>query len=229
MGGERKKRRMGIPLSAALGNGMAEGVGEASRASAAEAIEARALARAQAAEADDELAALTREARQGSEAAFSAIFERFQTPIVNYVYRLVSDWELAHDLAQDTFLKAYTALPRANEDLQISPWLYRIATNTALDALRRRKRITWVPFKAEVEPQAFQPDTAARHAESDAIQQALSIVPPDQRICLVLNMNQGMSYKEIADTLGISVNLVAVRIFRGREKFIEAYKRANSE
>ncbi len=177
--------------------------------------------------AEDGLAALTREARLGSDAAFSAIFERFQTPIVNYMYRVVGDWDVANDLAQDTFLKAYSALPRTDDNLQISPWLYRIATNTALDSLRRRKRITWVPFNVEMEPPAPHSDPAPHHAESDAIQAALAQVPADQRSCLVLNMHQGMSYKEIADTLGISVNLVAVRIYRGREKFIEAYKKAN--
>src|SRR5687768_16829710 len=178
---------------------------------------------------DDELVLLTREARVGSESAFRALFERFQTPIVNYIYRLVSDWDIANDLAQDTFLKAYSALPRTDDTLQISPWLYRIATNTALDSLRRRKRITWVPFKIEMEPPAPQSDPAPRQAESDAIQGALAQVPPDQRICLVLNMYQGLSYKEIAETLGITVNLVAVRIYRGREKFIEAYKKANPD
>jgi RNA polymerase sigma-70 factor (ECF subfamily) len=182
---------------------------------------------AQAAGSEDELRALTREARLGSEAAFSSIFERFQAPLVNYLYRLVGDWDNANDLAQDTFLKAYNALPRTDETLQISPWLYRIATNTALDSLRRRKRITWVPFKIEMEPVAPQSDYAPRHADKDAIQQALEAVPADQRTCLVLNMYQGLSYKEIADTLGITVNLVAVRIFRGREKFVEAYKKAN--
>ncbi len=177
----------------------------------------------------DELSALVREAKLGSEAAFSALFERFQTPIVNYLYRVVGDWDSANDLAQDAFLKAYTALPRTADNLQFSPWLYRIATNTALDALRRRKRITWVPFEADVDHPSHQPDNAVRQAESDAIQQALRQVPTDQRTCLILNMNQGMSYKEIAETLGISVNLVAVRIFRGREKFIDAYKKANAE
>jgi RNA polymerase sigma-70 factor (ECF subfamily) len=174
----------------------------------------------------DELLALTREARRGSEAAFAAIFERFQTPIVNYIYRIIGDWDAANDLAQDTFLKAYTALPNTDESLQISPWLYRIATNTALDSLRRRKRITWVPFRMEFEPPALHADPAPRQAESDAISQALAQVPPDLRTCLVLNMYQGLSYKEIADVLGISTNLVAVRIYRAREKFIEAYKRA---
>lgn len=174
---------------------------------------------------DEELLALTRDARLGSDAAFSALFERFQTPIVNYLYRLVGDWDSANDLAQDSFLKAYNALARTDETLQISPWLYRIATNTALDALRRRKRITWVPFSTDWEPHSPYPDPATTHAESDAIQRALAQVPADMRICLVLNMYQGMAYKEIADTLGITVNLVAVRIYRGREKFIEAYKR----
>ncbi|MDQ6693557.1 MAG: RNA polymerase sigma factor [Chloroflexota bacterium] len=178
-------------------------------------------------EPDDELLALTRDARLGSEAAFSALFERFQTPIVNYINRLVDDWDMANDLAQDTFLKAYSALPRTDDGLQISPWLYRIATNTALDALRRRKRITWLPFTAEIEPRSPYPDPATGHAEGDAISKALVQVPADQRVCLVLNMYQGLSYKEIAEMLGISVNLVAVRIYRGREKFIEAYKKAN--
>ncbi len=176
---------------------------------------------------DDELVLLTHEARAGSESAFTSIFERFQAPIVNYIYRLVGDWDAANDLAQDTFLKAYNALPRTEDTLQISPWLYRIATNTALDSLRRRKRITWVPFKIEMEAVAPMSDHAPRQADQDAIQRALQVVPADQRTCLVLNLYQGLSYKEIADTLGISVNLVAVRIFRGREKFIEAYKKAN--
>ncbi|MGA7731678.1 MAG: RNA polymerase sigma factor [Chloroflexia bacterium] len=182
---------------------------------------------AQVAGSEDELALLTHEARAGSESAFTAIFERFQAPLVNYIYRLVGDWDAANDLAQDTFLKAYNALPRTEDTLQISPWLYRIATNTALDSLRRRKRITWVPFKIEMEPVAPMSDHAPRHADQDAIQCALQQVPADQRTCLVLNLYQGLSYKEIADTLGITVNLVAVRIFRGREKFVEAYKKAN--
>jgi RNA polymerase sigma-70 factor (ECF subfamily) len=187
-----------------------------------------AVSRSQTNQSDDELSALAHEARLGSQSAFSSLFERLQTPIVNYIYRLVGDWDTANDLAQDTFLKAYNALPRTDDSLQVSPWVYRIATNTALDSLRRRKRITWVPFSPEIEPISPHADPASRQAESDAIQGALAQVPADQRTCLVLNMYQGLSYKEIAETLGISINLVAVRIYRGREKFIEAYKKANT-
>src|SRR3954453_13929274 len=89
LGNERKIRRMSIQAAAATWAGKPVAAG------------------AQAAGSEDELRVLTREARLGSQAAFSAIFERFQAPLVNYIYRLVGDWDNANDLAQDTFLKAY--------------------------------------------------------------------------------------------------------------------------
>ncbi|HUS14766.1 MAG TPA: RNA polymerase sigma factor [Chloroflexia bacterium] len=169
-------------------------------------------------------AALVSRAREGDRAAFTVLFERYQTPIVNYLYRVVGDWETANDLAQDSFLKAYQALPRADADLQLGPWLYRIATNTALDALRRRKRITWVPFLDEFDPPAPGGDPGTVVPNQDAVHQALQEVPTDYRVALVLHLHQGLSYKEIGALLGVAPNLVAVRVFRGREKFIKAYK-----
>ncbi len=167
---------------------------------------------------------LVARARAGDQAAFEEIFDRLQTPVVNYLYRVVGDWELAADLTQDTFLKAYQALPRTEESLQLTPWLYRIATNTALDALRRRKRITWVPFLEEFEPVAPGSDPAHTVPNDDLIRRALQAVPTDQRIPLILHLHQGLAYKEIAELLGIAPNLVAVRVFRARERFIKVYK-----
>jgi RNA polymerase sigma-70 factor (ECF subfamily) len=173
-------------------------------------------------EADE--AALVQRARAGDREAFAALFDRYQTPIVNYLYRVVGDWETANDLAQDSFLKAYQALARTDTDLQLAPWLYRIATNTALDALRRRKRITWVPFLEEFEPPAPGGDPGMTVPNQDAVHRALQAVPDDYRIALVLHLHQGLSYKEIGAALGVAPNLVAVRVFRGREKFIKVYK-----
>ena len=167
---------------------------------------------------------LVARARAGDRTAFGEIFDQFQTPLANYLYRVVGDWELAADLTQDTFLKAYQALPRTDETLQIGPWLYRIATNTALDALRRRKRITWVPFLTDLEPVAPGGDPAGHVPNDDLVRRALQKVPLDQRIPLVLHLHQGLSYKEIAELLGIAPNLVAVRVFRARERFIKVYK-----
>jgi RNA polymerase sigma-70 factor (ECF subfamily) len=172
---------------------------------------------------------LVARARAGDQAAFGQIFDQYQTPLVNYLYRVVGDWELAADLAQDTFLKAYQALARTEETLQLGSWLYRIATNTALDALRRRKRITWVPFLTDMEPVAPGSDPASSVPTEDLVRQALQAVPVDQRIPLVLHLHQGLSYKEIAELLGIAPNLVAVRVFRARERFIKIYKGLTSE
>jgi RNA polymerase sigma-70 factor (ECF subfamily) len=81
-------------------------------------------------------------------AAFDEIFTRFQTPICNFIYRLVGNREQAYDLTQDVFVKAYRALVSgtAIQTAALSAWLYRIATNTAMDALRRRRLIAWLPL-----------------------------------------------------------------------------------
>jgi len=81
-------------------------------------------------------------------AAFDEIFTRFQTPICNFIYRLVGNREQAYDLTQDVFVKAYRALVggTAIQTGALSAWLYRIATNTAMDALRRRRLIAWLPL-----------------------------------------------------------------------------------
>ena len=168
-------------------------------------------------------------ARAGDRDAFAQIFDRYQTPLVNYLYRVVGDWEQAADLTQDTFLKAYQALGRTDESLQLAPWLYRIATNTALDALRRRKRITWLPFLPEMDPPAPGSDPGVNVPNADLIRLALQAVPTDLRIPLVLHLHQGLAYKEIAELLGIAPNLVAVRVFRARERFIKTYKKLSGE
>ncbi len=79
---------------------------------------------------------------------FEEIFTRFQTPITNFVFRLVGNREQAYDLTQDVFVKAYRALSSGTtiQSAALSSWLYRIASNTATDALRRRRLISWLPL-----------------------------------------------------------------------------------
>lgn len=81
-------------------------------------------------------------------ADFEAIFIRFQTPITNYIYHLIGNREQAYDLAQDVFVKAYKALLNGTvvQPGALSAWLYRIATNTTTDTLRRRRLISWLPL-----------------------------------------------------------------------------------
>jgi len=77
--------------------------------------------------------------------SFDQLFARYQGPLYRHILNLVGDAAQAQDLTQDTFLKAYQALPGARAGAGAA-WLYRIATNTALDALRHRRRLTWLPF-----------------------------------------------------------------------------------
>src|SRR6476646_1584602 len=101
-------------------------------------------------------------ARQGDEAAFSEIYEYYNAPIHRYVYRLLGNPEQADDVTQETFIRAYQRLPVLDEDPNLSAWLYRIASNACLDALRRRRRITWLPMLERTErDQAFTTDDIA--------------------------------------------------------------------
>ena len=163
---------------------------------------------------------LVARARRGDAAAFSEIFERYHHRIVNYLYGLVHDRELAADLAQDSFLKAYRALPRMGDDLRLAPWLYRIAGNTAFSALRRRRLIRWLPLLGD----AIVVESADGHvAEAEAVQRALAQLPAKYAAPLLLHSHEGRSCGEIAAILDISPGAVKTRLFRAREAFRAVY------
>src|SRR5207248_5708089 len=79
--------------------------------------------------------------------SFDQIYDEYKTPIYNYVYHLVGDREQADDLTQDTFLKAFRALPKMDANLKLSAWLYRFASNIAFDGLLRRRLLAWLPWR----------------------------------------------------------------------------------
>jgi RNA polymerase sigma-70 factor (ECF subfamily) len=91
---------------------------------------------------------LTEQPEQVDVADFEAIFTRYQTPITNFIYHLIGNREQAYDLAQDVFVKAYRALLNGTvvQPGALSAWLYRIASNTTTDSLRRRRLISWLPL-----------------------------------------------------------------------------------
>jgi RNA polymerase sigma-70 factor (ECF subfamily) len=157
------------------------------------------------------------------ESAFEQLFRDYHDDIYIYLCRLVSDRQQAEDLAQDAFVKAYRALGRLPAGANVRAWLYRIATNTALDWLRRRRLIAWLPlFERDSHP-ATQLSFADESLESVAVQRALSRLPLRYRAPLVLYACQGFSTQEIADVLKISQGAVKTRLFRAREKFRRLY------
>jgi RNA polymerase sigma-70 factor (ECF subfamily) len=158
--------------------------------------------------------------------SFEAIFERFQTPIYNYVLRMMGDPDDANDLTQEAFLKAYQALPKLSGEVNINAWLYRIATNTCLDELRRRKIVRWQPWDAFLS--VFHPKQVAsddperetlRLEESAMVQRVLERLPPKYRTCLLLREYHDLSCEEIGEVIGASRSAVKSLLFRAREEF----------
>ncbi|HLY32157.1 MAG TPA: sigma-70 family RNA polymerase sigma factor [Ktedonobacterales bacterium] len=158
--------------------------------------------------------------------SFERIYDEYKTPIYNYIYHLVGNREQADDLTQDTFLKAFKALPKMDANLKLSAWLYRIATNTAYDALRRRKLIAWMPWQdldhepADVESADPQETIGAR----ELVHAALERMPAHYRAALLLYTQEGFSYAEIATTLNIAESGVKMYLSRARHSFREHYR-----
>ncbi len=155
---------------------------------------------------------------------FDDIFARYHGPIYGYILSMVGNAEQAQDLTQDTFVKAYKALP-ATHDLILPAWLYRIATNTALDALRHRRRLTWLPFapgQDEAIP-ADEPDLPTSLAEGEVVRLALRRLTPPQRACLLMRARDGLSLDEIAHIMNMSKGNVKITLFRAKERFRSVY------
>src|SRR3954454_14154628 len=146
---------------------------------------------------------MARAETQESTWSFDQIYDEYKTPIYNYVYHLVGDREQADDLTQDTFLKAFRALPKMDANLKLSAWLYRIATNTAYDALRRRKLIAWLPWQDldHERGDAESVDPQETIGTTELVQAALNRLPRHYRAALLLYPQEGVSYAEIAAAL----------------------------
>lgn len=154
-------------------------------------------------------------------AAFDRLFEEFSAPIFNYVLRMVGDRDRAADITQDTFIKAYRKLDTLTDEHSTRSWLYRIATNTAIDEMRRRR---WVSPMGEDEERHQQRPDAGPGPEAqvmagmldDRIQRALMALRPNHRQCLVLSDLEDMSAQQIGEVMGLSYGAVRTLLCRAR-------------
>lgn len=171
-------------------------------------------------------------ARLGDEAAFAAIYERYERPIYSLVYRLMGNAEDAFDITQDVFVKAYKALSKTSPDLNLSAWLHRIASNACMDVLRRRKIVRWLPWDptehANITPASDEDEPERRVVGRETrqqVQNVLNKMNERYRLCLVLREYQDMSCEEIAEVLGTSRQAVKSMLFRARDQFRDIYER----
>lgn len=171
--------------------------------------------------------AVIERARNGDDEAFVLIYEHYSAQIHRYVFRLVGNQELADDITQETFLKAFQSIRKIARDSNVSAWLYRIASNACFDVLRRRKLITWMPILEESDKTAefTEEDFTPQVLESQVVRRTLTQMPPGLAVCLVLRTVEGFSCEEIAEILKIPKGTVFSRLARARESFTQIYTR----
>jgi RNA polymerase sigma-70 factor, ECF subfamily len=172
---------------------------------------------------------LVRRVQRGERNAYDLLVLKYQHKVVKLVMRYVRDPADAQDVAQDAFIKAYRALPQFRGDSAFYTWLYRIAINTAKNALAARDRS---PVAYELDMQNTEesndvvnrlkdPDTPEGLALTEEIRNtvngAIEALPEDLRTAIVLRELEGMSYEEIAASMDCPVGTVRSRIFRARE------------
>lgn len=162
----------------------------------------------------------------GTTGHVSALFDTYHEAIFAYLYRLLNDAQWAHDLTQETFLRVYRTRERLAEVNNERAWIYRIASNLAFNALKRRGRFSWLPWRegdAAAEPALISGNPAGRVREQAHVAYALSTLSPTYRAPLLLYSRYDFSVREIAQTLDISESAVKTRLFRARQMFRDAY------
>jgi RNA polymerase sigma-70 factor, ECF subfamily len=148
---------------------------------------------------------------------------RYERPILNLIARIVHDPALAEDLAQETFLKAFRNLRSFDVSRKFSSWVFRIAHNTALDALRRRGAADRAVAAVDQPLQLHEPppDPVEQAALGRAIEAALQRLRPEVRTAIVLRYQEGLSYEDIGDVLGIPVGTAKTFVHRARKDLAE--------
>jgi RNA polymerase sigma-70 factor (ECF subfamily) len=155
--------------------------------------------------------------------AVERLYHEHRRPLLAYLARLVDDREAAEDLCQETFLKALRSWSRHDPAASPVAWLYRIATNTAYDHMRRRRRAVLAPL-AEVDALAGATAAGAGLDVGVGVRRALAQLPARYRVPLLLHTCAGHSLQEIADALGCSHAAVKMRLLRARERFRQVYQ-----
>ncbi|MCP4538162.1 MAG: sigma-70 family RNA polymerase sigma factor [Chloroflexi bacterium] len=158
-------------------------------------------------------------ARQGDADAYGQLVTRHQQAVFNIAYRITGNRQEAEDVAQESFVKAYRALGRFDTERPFAPWLYRIATNTALNWVKRRRPEVTLDEETPLADPSPGPEAQAIAADTSArLRAAIAALPPNYRVVIELRHFQGLSYQEMSDALNVPVSDVKSWLFRARCK-----------
>ncbi len=175
---------------------------------------------------------LVERAKAGDRPAFGQLVEAYQDKIYGYASRMLGDPDEAEDVAQETFVRAYRSLPHFRGAASFHTWLYRIASNLAIDVARRNRRQSTGNFsldepleseegdyEREIADESGSPEQlAARREMQELVRQAVAELPEKLRAVVVLYELQGESYEDIAEILGCPLGTVKSRLFNARSQ-----------
>lgn len=166
--------------------------------------------------------------KAGDDASFDLLLQKYRTPLVNFLYRMVRDAATAEDLAQEVFLRVYRARKQYSPSAKFTTWLFRIATNLALNSVRdNRYRRMQVSLDAPVEEDEAPIQLPAKDMRMDEhmverdraqiIRRAVAALPEKQRVAVLLHKYEEMDYGEIAKILDCSESALKSLLFRAYE------------
>lgn len=161
---------------------------------------------------------LVAEIKAGNSAALAEVIELYQKKVYNSAYAIVGNPQDAMDIAQDTFIRAWSRIGTWRGETGLAPWLCRIAANLAIDFLRKHKRL--IPVADIKSHQEVQPSVEAdllREETKFQLEQAVAALPLEYRQLVILRHSGEMSYQEMADLLGLSLSQVKNRLLRARQ------------
>jgi len=178
-------------------------------------------------------AELMLEVKAGSDESFATLVRRYQSRVLGLAYRYIGDRCSAEDLAQEAFLRVYKARERYEPRAKFSTWLYRIVVNLCLNEIRWRKGRPSMSLAVATETSSNlnldvtdqnepEPIETIQDAEmADTIRAIIGTLPENQRLAILLNKYQGLSYQEVADSMDLSVMAVKSLLTRARVKIKE--------
>ena len=170
---------------------------------------------------DDELVARS---MGGDAESFNQLILRWERPIYALAYRVIGREEDARDVCQETFLRAFRALPGFKGQAKFSSWLYRIALNLCRDWIRKQRRAPVMQMPEGVDPGELMAergpvesieDLVDRRQLSAVVEEAMALLPEEQRTAIILKEYHGMTFQEIADMQGCPLSTVKTRVYQG--------------
>jgi RNA polymerase sigma-70 factor, ECF subfamily len=162
----------------------------------------------------------------GAAGAFEAFFWQYERQIIGYLCRMTDDEQAAFDLSQETFLRAWQHFDTLLSPAQSRAWLFRVATNLALNYVQRRSSR---PMIVLTDQEAVKSDPGHRFIQQEFVRQTLQQLPPKQRSALLLFEVYGHSCEEIGALLHMSSGAVKMALRRAREHFRSAYLREEGD